>query len=92
MKNGLTLKRRLNHRGEICNLVLGYYDHYFESVDTIAELIPFEKYYERIVFLNSNAYFKWINESDDIEGTIEAKEIHILDTHYRPQMAMLSST
>ena len=30
---------------DVCNLVLGFDDHYIEGAETIPELIPFEKYY-----------------------------------------------
>ncbi len=46
-------RARLNHKkGETCNLVLGFDDHYFDSANTVQELIPFEKYYQRIVYRN----------------------------------------
>lgn len=67
---------RLNHKkNEICNLVLGFDDHYFDSADTIQALIPFEKYYQRIVYRNSNEYFNWIDAKDKY-GNDEEKEVH----------------
>lgn len=36
-----------------CNLVLGYDDHYLEDGKAILETIPFEKYYQRIIKMNT---------------------------------------
>lgn len=44
------------------NLVLGFDDHYLESGKAIIKTIPFEKYYQRIVYRNDNAYLKWLEE------------------------------
>lgn len=69
-------RARLNHKkGEACNLVMGFDDHYFDSANTIQELIPFEKYYQRIVYRNSNEYFNWI-DSKDKYGKNQEKEVH----------------
>ena len=69
-------RARLNHKkNEICNLVLGFDDHYFDSANTIQALIPFEKYYQRIVYRNSNEYFNWIDAKDKY-GNDEEKEVH----------------
>lgn len=69
-------KATLKHKEDICNLVLGFDDHYIENPNMIMELIPFEKYYQRIVYRNSNDYFSWI-EAKDKNGNIESKEVHI---------------
>lgn len=68
-------KARLDSEKNNCNLVLGYDDHYFESVDTVSELIPFEKYYQRIINGNSNNYFNWL-ELKNRYGNVEEKEVH----------------
>lgn len=51
-----------NRYAQNCNLVLGYDDHYIDGVKAIHELIPFEKYYQRIVNRNDNQYFDWLEE------------------------------
>lgn len=76
-------KAKMEHSGEVCNLVLGFDDHYFETVDIIPELIPFEKYYQRIVNRNSNNYFEWIDAKDK-NGNPEAKEIHFYGHSFSP--------
>ena len=46
-----------------CNLVLGFDDHYFEKADvTSPDIIPFEKYYQRIVNRTGNKVYEWIDE------------------------------
>lgn len=54
-----------DHNGTIdnCNLVIGYDDHYFDN-NAVLELVPFEKYYQRIVNRTGADYIKWINELD----------------------------
>ena len=47
------------HLTEECNLVLGFDDHYFDDSKTIAEIIPFEKYYQRIVNGTGYKYLNW---------------------------------
>ena len=44
-----------------CNLVLGFDDHY-QTDDIIPELIPFQKYYQRIVKSTDTRYFKWVSD------------------------------
>lgn len=44
------------------NMVLGFDDHYIKNIDMIAEFIPFEKYYQRIVNKNDSSYFEWIEK------------------------------
>lgn len=65
----------LDKKVENCDLVLGFDDHYFETADTVPLLIPFEKYYQRIVYRNSNAYFSWMDKKDK-DGQPEKKEVH----------------
>ncbi len=55
---------------EKSNLVLGFDDHYFEDKQVRAELIPFEKYYQRIVKRTDNNYFKWLEDMDDQENMV----------------------
>ncbi len=57
-----------------CNLVLGYDDHYVEGVKAVPELIPFEKYYQRIVNRNDKQYFDWI---DEINNSKEDSTVYI---------------
>ncbi len=45
-----------------CNLVLGFDDHYLNDKKVKPELIPFEKYYQRIVKKTDNQYFEWLEE------------------------------
>lgn len=47
----------------ICNMVLGFDDHYLDESITVSELIPFEKYYQRIVKRTDSDYLKWIDEA-----------------------------
>ncbi len=42
------------------NLVLGFEDYYLTNSKTITELVPFEKYYQRIVNRTDSKYYKWI--------------------------------
>ncbi len=44
------------------NIVLGYDDHYFDDVENVPDLIPFEKYYQRIVNGTDNVYYNWLDE------------------------------
>ncbi len=46
------------------NLVLGFDNHYLDNEKVIPELIPFEKYYQRIVNGTDNQYFQWLEEMD----------------------------
>lgn len=44
-------------------IVLGFDDHYINDTQRVPELIPFEKYYQRIVNENDNQYIDWTDES-----------------------------
>lgn len=52
------------------NMVLGFDDHYIDGNKVIAEMIPFEKYYQRIIQKTDNNYFEWLdqlsNENDNL--------------------------
>lgn len=50
-----------------CNLVLGFDDHYIKEARVMPELIPFEKYCQRIVNRTDNLYFEWLEEMQDLE-------------------------
>lgn len=43
-----------------CNIVLGFDDHYLDGVSVVPELVPFEKYCQRIVNRTDNKYFEWL--------------------------------
>ena len=45
-----------------CNIVLGFDDHYIKDTEIKSELIPFEKYYQRIVNGTDNQYFEWLED------------------------------
>jgi hypothetical protein len=47
------------------NLVLGFEDYYLTNSKTITELVPFEKYYQRIVNRTDSKYYKWLDEIKD---------------------------
>lgn len=47
-----------------CDLVLGFDDHYIDDIKIEPELIPFEKYYQRIINQNDQQYFDWIDEME----------------------------
>lgn len=68
-------KAELSRKMEECNLVLGFDDHYFEKADTVLELVPFEKYYQRIVNRTGNKYLNWLEEKSDA-GTLIKKNIY----------------
>ena len=42
--------------------MLGFDDHYKKDSDVITELIPFEKYYQRIIKRNDSVYFDWLDK------------------------------
>lgn len=46
------------------NIVLGFDDHYINGTKVIPEIIPFEKYYQRIINNNDNQYFQWLDDID----------------------------
>lgn len=58
-------------KANICNnskerkMVLGYDDHYFSDSKVVKELIPFEKYYQRIVNNTDHNYFEWLKEMEN---------------------------
>lgn len=51
-----------------CNLVLGFDDHYVKDTSIIPELIPFQKYYQRIVKSTDTNYYEWINDYPTTES------------------------
>ncbi len=53
---------------EKSNIVLGFDDHYFEKAQTIPEIIPFEKYYQRIVNRTDVGYFRWISADESLHN------------------------
>ncbi len=57
-----------------CNLVIGYDDHYLGE-DVVSELIPFEKYYQRIVLRTGATYSDWLVEKDEL-GFEKNKEVY----------------
>lgn len=50
-----------------CNMILGFDDHFHDEAKVIAELVPFEKYCQRIVNRTDSRYLEWINEMEDCE-------------------------
>ena len=44
------------------NMVLGFDDHYISSNKVVAETIPFEKYYQRIILRTDNNYLYWLDQ------------------------------
>lgn len=56
-----------------CNMVLGFDDHYMDGVTVVPELVPFEKYCQRIVNRTDNQYFEWLEKMQFEEENI----IHI---------------
>lgn len=54
-----------------CNMVLGFDDHYMDGVTVVPELVPFEKYCQRIVNRTDNQYFEWLEKmQSEEENTI----------------------
>lgn len=49
-------KADIKRNASDCNMVLGFDDHYFNNENTVLEIVPFEKYYQRIVNRTSNDY------------------------------------
>lgn len=68
-------KADIRRTSKECNLVLGFDDHYFEKSDTVLELVPFEKYYQRIVNRTGNDYYRWLDEKNE-NGTPIEKHIY----------------
>ena len=82
-----TIKRIYKFKGDLCyihgkatkgrnnkvksGLILGFDDHYVNDADTIPELIPFEKYYQRIVNRVDNTYLDWIEQlKSEVKNTV----------------------
>lgn len=63
------------------NLVLGFDDHYFESGQSNIKLVPFEKYYQRLVNRNDNVYLQWL---EDLSETSEVSELIIFGHSLTP--------
>ncbi len=55
-------RAKANHKIDECNLVLGYDDHYY-SEKTVLELVPFEKYYQRIINRTGAKYKTWLEKN-----------------------------
>lgn len=58
-------KADIKRNASDCNMVLGFDDHYFNNENTVLEIVPFEKYYQRIVNRTSNDYQQWITQMCD---------------------------
>lgn len=58
-------KANVTRKGKDCNLVLGFDDHYLEEEKVKPELIPFEKYYQRIVNRTGNQYLDWLEKMNN---------------------------
>ncbi len=52
------------------NMVLGFDDHYIDGAQVIPEMIPFEKYYQRIIKRTDNNYFEWLEKLNDEEKNL----------------------
>ncbi len=48
-----------------CNLVLGFDNHYLDNQKVAPEIIPFEKYCQRIVNRTDSQYLRWLEEMND---------------------------
>ena len=57
-----------------CRLILGYDDHYNNS-EAVLDLVPFEKYYQRIVNRTGANYLKWLEECDE-DGDVLDKTVY----------------
>lgn len=53
-----------------CNMVLGFDDHYMDGVTVVPELVPFEKYCQRIVNRTDNQYFEWLEKMQSEANTV----------------------
>ena len=51
-------------------MVLGYDDLYLPNKSVVAEITPFEKYYQRIVKRTDNQYFYWIKDMHSKENEV----------------------
>lgn len=62
-------KARLD-KTEKCDMVLGFDDHYKGLIEIDNELIPYEKFFQRLDLKTSTEYLKWVkgmsNDSDNI--------------------------
>lgn len=56
-----------------CKLVLGYDDHY--NSEAVLDLVPFEKYYQRIVYRTGADYLRWLEECDGTGNSLR-KTVH----------------
>lgn len=57
-------------RKDTCNMVLGFDDHYMDGVRVVPELVPFEKYCQRIVNRTDSRYFEWIERMKEEQNTV----------------------
>lgn len=53
-----------------CNMVLGYDDHYMNGASVVPELVPFEKYCQRIVNRTDSQYFEWLDGMEQDKNMI----------------------
>lgn len=53
-----------------CNMVLGYDDHYMNGASVVPELVPFEKYCQRIVNRTDSQYFEWLDSMEKDENMV----------------------
>lgn len=53
-----------------CNMVLGFDDHYMDGVTVVPELVPFEKYCQRIVNRTDNQYYGWLEKMKSEDNTV----------------------
>lgn len=53
-----------------CNMVLGFDDHYMDGITVVPELVPFEKYCQRIVNRTDNQYFEWLEKMKTEENIV----------------------
>lgn len=54
------------------SMVLGFDDHYLIDSETIFDLVPFEKYYQRIIKNTDSSYIRWLKEAKENKD-----EVHI---------------
>ncbi len=57
-------KAELEHSIKECNMVLGFDDHYYNNVEIVPELVPFEKYYQRIVKRTDVNHYYWVEQAN----------------------------
>lgn len=53
---------RANLKSKKNNMVLGFDNQFFKTEDIVPELIPFEKFYQRVVMRTDNQYLDWLEE------------------------------